>query len=592
MKRFTLLFFLIGALRLSAQSPINITLSTYNATCYGQCNGMLSASVTGNTGPCSYLWMPGGQTTASISNLCAGTYTVQVTDSIGYTGTAIGTINQPPPFTITVNSATVCYGGYAQLACTPGGGMSPYVYSWSPVSSLSCGSCASPTAGPLLATTSYTVTMMDAMGCTATAGMTVYVDPQISTSMTAVETSCNMSTGSATMTPTGGSGVFAYTWNTAPPQTTSTATGLATGSYVCTVVDANGCLESDTIFVGDSCDFVWPGDANDDAVADNTDILDIGIANGATGTPRANATLNWIGQPSANWGTTLLSGTDYKFVDCNGDGIIDPNDTTAVIQNFGLVHNNRIGQQPYNASLPDLQVVIQPDTLGSGTGGSLQLMLGTTQVPVSNLYGIAFTLNYDAAQVDPASLGLNLNSSWLGTAGTDMMGVRITPGTGGQTAVAITRLDHQDRTGSGLLGSMSFQTTSTLTGTGNGTPVAFTVSNVTAISANETTLGLNTLGDTVTVFDNNILLGITENAAASTLQFWPNPTSTSAWLNLPAGKPCTVELFDATGRKVLSETGVSGNYEIRCAHLAPGLYECRVLDGQRLAGRGRLVVKP
>ncbi len=53
-----------------------------NPTCSSLCNGSAVADVTGGTAPYVYSWSNGG-TTASLSNLCEGTYTVSVTDANG-----------------------------------------------------------------------------------------------------------------------------------------------------------------------------------------------------------------------------------------------------------------------------------------------------------------------------------------------------------------------------------------------------------------------------------------------------------------------------------------------------------------------------
>jgi hypothetical protein len=64
----------------------------------------------------------------------------------------------------------------------------------------------------------------------------------LSASITAqTNVACNgQATGSATVTPTGGSAPFTYSWNTAPVQTTQTATGLIAGTYTVTVTDNIG----------------------------------------------------------------------------------------------------------------------------------------------------------------------------------------------------------------------------------------------------------------------------------------------------------------------------------------------------------------
>lgn len=43
-----------------------------------------------------------------------------------------------------------------------------------------------------------------------------------------------------------------YSWNTIPNQTTQTAIGLSSGTYICTITDANGCSASDTVVIGGS----------------------------------------------------------------------------------------------------------------------------------------------------------------------------------------------------------------------------------------------------------------------------------------------------------------------------------------------------
>jgi len=68
-----------------------------------------------------------------------------------------------------------------------------------------------------------------------------------SASATSVDASCGAADGSATATSTGGGTI--YQWDDAGAQTTAIATGLAAGSYSCTITDAIGCSVSTTVFV-------------------------------------------------------------------------------------------------------------------------------------------------------------------------------------------------------------------------------------------------------------------------------------------------------------------------------------------------------
>ena len=88
-------------------------------------------------------------------------------------------------------------------------------------------------------------------------------------------------------------------------------------------------------------DLVFPGDANHDQIANNTDFLQLGVFYGQTGPTRPNATLNWEGQWAMDWDTTQANGYDIKHVDCDGNGTIDNDDGQAILLNYGLTHSSQ-----------------------------------------------------------------------------------------------------------------------------------------------------------------------------------------------------------------------------------------------------------
>ena len=76
----------------SANSPVTIvdsgsptiTTSGNNASCNGVCDAYATVNIVSGTTPYTFLWDDGSaQTTATASNLCAGTYNVTVTDGNG-----------------------------------------------------------------------------------------------------------------------------------------------------------------------------------------------------------------------------------------------------------------------------------------------------------------------------------------------------------------------------------------------------------------------------------------------------------------------------------------------------------------------------
>lgn len=595
MKKLLLFVAVIFTAHAAIAAGHTVSISVINVACFGNYTGSAYASVSGGVGPFTYAWAPSGGINPNAISLSAGTYTCTVTDQNDMsTVTQTCVITQPPMITLSVFplSAILCAGGSVNVSATANGGTGVYSFNWSPTIGVSCPTCANTTITPPYSIT-YTLTVTDANGCVGQAFLSLNVSPSLTvTPGTVVPAGCNMSDGSATVSLSGGTSPFNFNWATSPSQPTPTAIALAAGTYQCTVTDGNGCTGSAAVTVTDSCDYVWPGDANDDAVADNTDILDIGIANGATGTIRANATLNWIGQPSNAWGQTLVNGTDYKWVDCDGNGTIQPADTMAVVQNFGFTHNNRFGAPVYNATLPDLTVSMNQQSVAAGYGGTLDISLGSSSVPASNVYGVAFTLHFDGAQVDANSFRMNENGSWMGTQGNDLMGVVLRPATGGNAVeVALTRLDHNNSGGQGLIANMAFTATNAMNGTGSSQFVHFTISDVTVIDAAENTQQVNTVGDSVEIGDSAIILQVPAAINENSFTVSPNPFNDAAILQLSSAGWHTIVLTDATGRIVRCENFSGTVYQLERGTLEAGMYFCTVVENGENTGVIRLVVK-
>lgn len=87
-------------------------LEQQDITCAGGCNGSLTAQISGGTAPYDLQWSQGGQE-ASLPDLCAGTYTLNVTDANGCTTTLSATLEDPPAFTATAEllQEVSCYQG-------------------------------------------------------------------------------------------------------------------------------------------------------------------------------------------------------------------------------------------------------------------------------------------------------------------------------------------------------------------------------------------------------------------------------------------------------------------------------------------------
>jgi gliding motility-associated-like protein len=226
--------------------PTALTLSVagFDATCNGVCDGQTVVIPAGGTSPYSYSWSPGGCTGASCNNLCAGTYSVTVTDAQGCTATDSAIVNEPTPVTLALSStAAICGQSNGSASVVASGGTPTYTYAWntSPVQSTSTANN--------LSTGMYAVTVMDFNNCQETDSVFVNDLPSVTASIaSSVNTTCfNACDGTATATQNGGTAPYGYSWSTSPVQTTATATGLCAGTYTVTITDMNGC--SDTAIV-------------------------------------------------------------------------------------------------------------------------------------------------------------------------------------------------------------------------------------------------------------------------------------------------------------------------------------------------------
>jgi gliding motility-associated-like protein len=228
------------------QPPLlTATQSQTNVLCNGACNGTASVVASGGTPAYSYLWAPSGGNTANATGLCAGSYSCTITDSKGCTVQKTFTITQPPVLTATTTQVNIlCNGGNnGSTTVTASGGTTPYTYSWNTTPSQTTTTATGLTAG------SYVITVTDANGCTVAVTVTITQPVALTLTTSFTQSTCGQPNGSATVTASGGTTPYSYSWNTSPVQTTSTATGLAAGSYVITVTDANGCTATATVNV-------------------------------------------------------------------------------------------------------------------------------------------------------------------------------------------------------------------------------------------------------------------------------------------------------------------------------------------------------
>lgn len=228
----------------------NFTQVWSNVLCSGGYSGVILDSTLGGVSPYTYLWAPGGQTTASVSGVSAGSYSVEVTDNHGCTASATAVVTQPPILTAIASAVnnSQCVNPNGSATVTPSGGTYPYYYSWTPV--LRNNSTIID-----LAPGTYSCTVTDAHGCTFSVTATVGGTPAPLLVVTATPDSDRHCTGTLTASVSGGHPPYTYSWSPGGA-TTASISNLCTGVYYCHVTDNGGCYDTSLAIV-DTCCMVY-----------------------------------------------------------------------------------------------------------------------------------------------------------------------------------------------------------------------------------------------------------------------------------------------------------------------------------------------
>lgn len=215
------------------------TVTVNSATICAGTNATLTAN-----GATTYLWS-NGSTSNQITVTPNTTTTYSVTGSTGgCTTTAAATVTISTPFTVSAGiDDTLCNGASTTLNTITA--IVPSNYLWSPAAGLSSTSIANPVANPS-ASTIYTITITDAIGCTATDYISIFISPAINIAITPTNVLCNGgSNGSAAVLVNGGLAPYSYSWSNGSQA--AIASNLSAGNYSVTITDAANCSSTSSV---------------------------------------------------------------------------------------------------------------------------------------------------------------------------------------------------------------------------------------------------------------------------------------------------------------------------------------------------------
>ncbi len=279
-----------------------LTTNVTDAGCGGTDDGQISVAPNEGYGPFTYNWS-NGDTSATITNLSEGDYTVTVSDYTGCSSVATAHITYHPPVSVStqITNEILCNGdSTGEIAATATDGFPPYTYTWSnkvrtdTISNLPAGD--------------YTITVTDQCGNTATQTVTITQPDSLDVNITGqIYNYFGLCLAHVSAAASGGTDPYSYEWFDLDGNSLGTDDNVwvdAGDYYIVVVTDANNCIAGWYFYV--------PGcDDNKSRDINNTPEL-------ATSEqyPEANGSFSFVNLPNnsdANYEKTSENNTDDVF---------------------------------------------------------------------------------------------------------------------------------------------------------------------------------------------------------------------------------------------------------------------------------------
>ncbi|MGZ3903921.1 MAG: YCF48-related protein [Bacteroidia bacterium] len=543
-----------GFVNVNVLAPPGITNSWSGIPCYGMCNGSITANPTG-AAPFTYSWSNGG-TTQTITNLCAGNYTIIVTDMNGCSSSAWTPLSEPPPLVAGASAtAATCVGvNDGSVVDTSSGGSAPYNYLWMP------GSITSPSPGSL-AVGIYTLTITDQASCTSTTTVNIgNLSGNVILIINSATTTCKGQPTQLTYNILGGTAPFSNNWydygqgNSFCSLDTAILSPVISGTdtVMLTVTDNVGC-----IFMANQYIAVAPGDSISGIVRDSSNVPVT-----AGNVYLFQQKTNHVGVSDTVAIAPIQSNGTYTFPDViYGDYFIMVDADTSV-----AAYKTAIPTYYSNKTYPfqwDSALAINHYTCGGGNQSGIDVKIIQLPGATSGPGQISGHIS------EGVGFGQRLGHGHNAPLGAPLKGVDIKLGKNpGGSPVARTTSDNNGDYQFNNIPVGNYKIYVNIPNYGMDSVLAISITSTSTVSTNN-----NYYVDSLMVrVDTASNVGVHANASvAGNLFVYPNPASSS--VTLTAQKELgMVTILNSLGQAVYKETVRSSQQHIDIANLPAGIY--------------------
>lgn len=337
-------------------------------------------------------------------------------------------------------------------------------------------------------------------------------------------------------------------------------------------------------------DSIYPGDYNNDGIVNNFDLLGLGYNFQNIGLYRyGGVSSTYVDQYGQDWDSLPVfigSNINSKYADFNGSGRADTNDLPTYYLNYSKVHRT---PTPYAPTIggPILKLVNTglSDTFEDGSTLTLDLLLGDSLSALSNILGLAYTLNYDSSCIAPnfgdtiVKVIYNPSNNFFITASNFLeSNVEVQLDKSVQSAVVAS--NRIGAGGAGGVGSIIVVLDDYIDGNIKGPgiyPISFDINDIVAIDRNGTRIPIQTEG--ITLYHKKTNVGIALNACEG-IEIYPNPANEFISLNQACSEQTEVIIMNSIGQPIAMFIAESAHSSFSLKNIDAGYYQVIIKDAE------------
>lgn len=325
---------------------------------------------------------------------------------------------------------------------------------------------------------------------------------------------------------------------------------------------------------------IYPGDANSDGIANNNDILELGLHMGLTGAARTPTSNAWNSFTCTPWTGTITTGKNMNHSDCNGDGTINLSDTLAIFNNYGFMHSLK---ESAPTATPQISIVPDQAIVFKNNWGTASIYVGDASTPVNNINGVAFTVSFNKTLIQPDSVYIEYIPSFINS---NNLHFRKRIFTNGEIYTATTHTVNNNVSGNGKIAILHYKIKPNLI---SDSTLYLGIIKASKMDAGGNLSSLTSGSGTLTASAS--ALGLTEFNSDASVIIYPNPnngivtiSSSQSLLN------SELFIYNSLGQEVF-QTKITNQQQTLNLNLAKGIYSYKIQQPNKLVKQNKIVIE-